>query len=64
MDRSVTSAELDALMDNKELAHIAVERGCGRLEWWCLDWNQSSIDSPWLVRIDISFVLNLVFIGI
>ena len=28
----------------KELAHIAVERGCGRLEWWCLDWNQSSID--------------------
>ena len=20
------------------------ERGCGRLEWWCLDWNQSSID--------------------
>lgn len=28
----------------KELAHIAVERGCGRLEWWCLDWNQPSID--------------------
>lgn len=28
----------------KELARIAVERGCGRLEWWCLDWNQSSID--------------------
>ncbi len=27
----------------KELARIAVERGCGRLEWWCLDWNQSSI---------------------
>lgn len=27
-----------------ELAKIAVERGCGRLEWWCLDWNQSSID--------------------
>lgn len=26
------------------LAHIAVERGCGRLEWWCLDWNKSSID--------------------
>ena len=26
------------------LAHIAVERGCGRLEWWCLDWNQPSID--------------------
>ena len=27
-----------------KLAHIADERGCGRLEWWCLDWNQSSID--------------------
>lgn len=28
----------------KKLASIAVERGCGRLEWWCLDWNKSSID--------------------
>jgi len=28
----------------KKLASIAVERGCGRMEWWCLDWNQSSID--------------------
>ncbi len=28
----------------KELARIALERGCGRLEWWCLDWNQPSID--------------------
>lgn len=28
----------------KKLAHIAIERGCGRLEWWCLDWNKSSID--------------------
>ena len=28
----------------KELARIAVERGCGRLEWWCLDWNKQSID--------------------
>lgn len=26
------------------LAEIAVSRGCGRLEWWCLDWNQPSID--------------------
>lgn len=26
------------------LAKIAVERGCGRLEWWCLDWNRPSID--------------------
>ena len=23
---------------------IALERGCGRLEWWCLDWNRPSID--------------------
>ena len=28
----------------KELAQIAVERGCGRLEWSCLDWNKPSID--------------------
>lgn len=28
----------------KKLASIAVKRGCGRLEWWCLDWNKSSID--------------------
>jgi len=28
----------------KKLAQIAVERGCGRLEWWCLDWKQPSID--------------------
>lgn len=28
----------------EKLAAIAVERGCGRLEWWCLDWNQPSID--------------------
>lgn len=27
-----------------ELARIAVERKCGRLEWWCLDWNRPSID--------------------
>lgn len=27
----------------KQLAKIAVERGCGRLEWWCLDWNTPSI---------------------
>lgn len=26
----------------KKLAAIAVERGCGRLEWWCLDWNKPS----------------------
>ena len=28
----------------KKLAAIAVERGCGRMEWVCLDWNQPSID--------------------
>lgn len=27
----------------KHLAAIAVERGCGRLEWSCLDWNAPSI---------------------
>ena len=27
-----------------ELARIAVARGCGRLEWSCLDWNKPSID--------------------
>ncbi len=25
------------------LAKLAVERNCGRLEWWCLDWNEPSI---------------------
>ena len=28
----------------KKLAQIAVERGCGRFEWCCLDWNEPSID--------------------
>ena len=28
----------------RKLAQIAVERGCGCLEWWCLDWNKPSID--------------------
>jgi len=27
-----------------ELARLAVERGYGRFEWWCLDWNTSSIE--------------------
>ena len=27
-----------------ELARIALERGCGRLEWSCLDWNNPSIE--------------------
>jgi Sortase and related acyltransferases len=25
------------------LAALAKERNCGRLEWWCLDWNEPSI---------------------
>ena len=28
----------------KKLSAIALERGCGRMEWWCLDWNKPSID--------------------
>jgi len=39
----------------KCLAEIAVERGCGRLEWSCLDWNKPSIDfylSLGAVRMD------------
>ena len=28
----------------KQLAAIAVEEGCGRLEWACLDWNTPSIE--------------------
>ena len=27
----------------KRLAQITLERGCGRLDWQCLDWNESSI---------------------
>ena len=26
------------------LASLAVERKCGRFEWWCLDWNEPSIN--------------------
>lgn len=25
------------------LAKLALDRNCGRLEWWCLDWNEPSI---------------------
>lgn len=28
----------------KELANIALKRGCGRMEWCCLDWNIPSIN--------------------
>ncbi len=27
-----------------QLAKIAAEQGCGRIDWWCLDWNRPSID--------------------
>ena len=27
----------------RRLAAIAMQNGCGRLEWWCLDWNTPSI---------------------
>ncbi len=27
----------------QHLARIAVERGCGRFEWWVLDWNEPAI---------------------
>ncbi|NBG87825.1 GNAT family N-acetyltransferase [Isachenkonia alkalipeptolytica] len=26
------------------LGKIAVDRDCGRLDWWCLDWNTTSIE--------------------
>jgi GNAT superfamily N-acetyltransferase len=28
----------------QKLAQMALERDCGRLEWWVLDWNKPSID--------------------
>ena len=28
----------------RQLARIALQRGCGRMEWWCLDWNRPSIN--------------------
>ena len=54
----------------QKLASIAVERGCGRLEWWCLDWNKPSIDfyvslgaepmSGWTVyRLTVDTLKNL-----
>jgi GNAT superfamily N-acetyltransferase len=53
-----------------ELARIAVERGCGRLEWSVLDWNRRAIDfydslgarpvSGWIpYRLDGSALANL-----
>lgn len=28
----------------KHICCIAQQRNCGRVEWWCLDWNKPSID--------------------
>lgn len=28
----------------KHICKLAKERDCGRVEWWCLDWNKPSID--------------------
>ncbi len=27
----------------QHMARLALERGCGRLEWWVLDWNEAAI---------------------
>jgi GNAT superfamily N-acetyltransferase len=27
----------------RELGKIAVERDCGRMEWWVLDWNEAAL---------------------
>ena len=40
--RGVPQSYVDALL--RELARLALARGCGRLEWACLDWNRPSID--------------------
>lgn len=28
----------------RHICALAKERDCGRVEWWCLDWNKPSID--------------------
>ena len=28
----------------EEICKIATEEDCGRVEWWCLDWNKKAID--------------------
>lgn len=59
----------------KYLARLAVERGCGRLEWWCLDWNKSSVEfylslgaeamSDWTVyRVTGDTLINLAKAGL
>ena len=52
------------------LGKLAVDRNCGRLEWWCIDWNDPSIKfykemgakpmDEWTVyRVDDSALKNL-----
>lgn len=52
------------------LGKLAVERNCGRLDWWCLDWNKTSIQfykrmgarpmNEWTVyRVDGAALSNL-----
>ena len=47
MERLVEPMALVYIVDDephiRRLAAIAAERDCGRLEWWCLDWNTPSI---------------------
>jgi len=54
----------------RRLSEIALERGCGRVEWRCLDWNKPSIDfyqsigaeslDEWIsFRLDESKILSL-----
>lgn len=43
--REAGRSDLPLILDFiKKLAKIAVELGCGRLEWSCLDWNTPSIE--------------------
>jgi len=58
----------------KYVAQIAVERNCGRMEWICLDWNESALSiyrsigavplSDWTVqRLDESSLKHFVASG-
>ena len=42
VEDSVRSKGLGKIM-MAYLSHLAVERGCNRLEWACLDWNEPTI---------------------
>ena len=36
-------AEVLFVLEGGEEVGFALERDCGRMEWWCLDWNEPSI---------------------